>query len=164
MYREMRPCFFCMSQPSETLDIQEYPTHAPLKMTGCSGIGSFNFYIIIIYFFYPPAAPEPGHEEIHYLAPDIQAQSGAGQTRGCSGSVELSWVSIMVSFGYGLGYGLRKGLVRLVMGTRVGVADLAASGLEAAASVVDVESPPAPFKWPGSRPAGWTCGSGSCSC
>lgn len=116
------------------------------------------------YFFYPPAAPEPGHEEIHYLAPDIQAQSGAGQTRGCSGSVELSWVSIMVSFGYGLGYGLRKGLVRLVMGTRVGVADLAASGLEAAASVVDVESPPAPFKWPGSRPAGWTCGSGSCSC
>lgn len=118
----------------------------------------------IYIFFYPAAAPEPGHDEIHYLAPDIQDQSGTGQTRGCSGSVELSWVSIMVSSGYGLGYGLRKGLVRLVMGTRVGVADLVASGLEAAASMVDVESPPAPFKWPGSRPAGWTCGSASCSC
>lgn len=155
----MRPCFFCMSQPKETLDIQEYPTHALLKMTDCSGTGG-----LYIFFFYPAAAPEPGHEEIHYLAPDIQDQSGAGQTRGCSGSVELSWVSIMVSSGYGLGYGLRKGLVRLVMGTRVGVADLVASGLEAAASMVDVESPPAPFKWPGSRPAGWTCGSASCSC
>lgn len=42
----MRPCFFCMSQPKETLDIQEYPTHALLKMTDCSGTGG-----LYIFFF-----------------------------------------------------------------------------------------------------------------
>lgn len=88
---------------------------------------------------------------------------GAGQTRGCSGSLELSWVSITESSWYGSGYGLRNGLVRLVIGTRVGVAGLLASGPEMAV-LPDVASPPVAFRWLGSRPAGWTCGSASCSC
>jgi len=83
------------------------------------------------------------------------------QTRGCSGSLEFSWVSFMVSSGYGLGYGLRNGLVRLVIGTRVGVVGLLVAGTE---MLADVVSTPEPLRWPGSRLAGWTCGSASCSC